>query len=506
MAIENFVSHSAPFGEALPIGNPHAVSASLPRLDDVRRLFRDHDAEAWASLQTTYPRFGDHPFIRQAAELCPINEGRSLVAFSSPQAAERLVDSVGPKEIVEPTILVDGTMTFLSFTPGTAETADLVKVAKKVGGGVPSSRRAEDFLIDQGILATPYEEVIDPEGTDVAVRQELQRIYDPLKPEVFLANSGMSAISAAIDALHYIRNRGQGTEETGRGVWVMLGNLYRDSEDLVIRRHEARKVKDVTDVAKIREMVEGQGERIAGLITEAPANPLLQSPDLEEVKAALGDIPLVVDVSTGGSIAVDAFPHADVVVESLTKFASGRGDLMMGAVIVNPDSRYADELHAALPARIEPPYHRDVARFSHELKDWYERAWRTGVNVLHLAEFFEGHPRIKAVHWAGSEKNDDGYARLARNNIEYPGLITVETKRALRPVYDALDLAKGPSFGTRFTLNTDFTGIVYPQEIRERDSASMLERRTGLTPRMLRVSVGTEDPDWLIDRYKEALS
>ncbi len=509
MAIENYVSHSAPFGEAIPSGNPHAVSVSLPTRQDVRLLFRDRDPAAWSELETTYPRFGEHPFIRESVALRLPQEGRVQSVVSSPAAAERLLDDVPAEQLLEPTIGVDGPMTFLSFEPGTEQALDILTVARKVRGDVPSSRRAEDFLIEHGVRDEPFEEVTVPEADEASVARDLQAVYAPSRPEIILANSGMSAVTATVEALDAIRNEGRVNGESGRDTWILLGNLYRDTEDMVMSKYKGRTrvVRDPTDTEGLKEAIEGLGDKVIGVITEAPANPLLDIPELEQVKETLGDIPLVVDVSSAGSMLVDAMPYADVVIESLTKFASGHGDIMMGSVAINPDSGYAAELSGVLPGAVEHPYARDVQRISHELSDWKARALRIGHNTRWLADFFESHPKVKHTHWAGeSRARHERYADIARNPLVPPGLITVDIKRSARPTYDALDLSKGPSFGTRFTINTDFVGIVYPQDIIDKFSSDMLRRRTGLSPNMIRVSVGTEDPSWLIDRYEQALS
>lgn len=507
MAIENYISHDAPFGEAMPAGNPHAVSVSMPTRRDVQRLFRDHDPAAWAALETTYPRFGEHPFIRSAVDLRPAQEGRVQVALSSAGAAEQLLDDIPPTELLEPAIAVDGPMTFLSFQPGTAETMDILTVAKKVAGDVPSSRRAEDFLIERGALAGPFREKIEPEADEASVARDLRAVYAPAEPEVILANSGMSAVAATVETLDKIRNEGRG--DNARDTWILLGNLYRDTEDLILSRYSGKTcvVADTADMDGLKERLEGLGDRVIGVITEAPTNPLMDIPDLEQAKEALGDIPLVVDVSSAGSMLVDALPHADAIVESLTKFASGYGDIMMGSVAINPEGKYASELKGMLPRRVQPPYGRDVQRIAHELAGWQERALRIGQNTLWLADFFEGHPKIKRTHWAGGSRAEhERYTRIARRPLVPPGLIAIDIKRSARPTYDALNLSKGPSFGTSFTLNTDFVGIVYPHDIGDKGSREMLRRRTGLSPNMIRVSVGTEDPFWLIDRYERALS
>ncbi len=509
MTREAFQSHSAPFGEAIPSVTPHAVSVSLPTIRDVELLFRRMSPEAWDGLETIYPRFGDHPFVKQALSHVAVAEGRQVVALSSPAAAESLAKRAG-KEARRPKIKMDGTMAFLSYTPKNAESVDVVNILKTETGWVPSSRRAEDYLIEKGDIPKAHEEAVDKSADHRAIETELQRIYLPAHPEVYLANSGMSAVTAAVDTLHTLRNADIKPKEgkPGRDTWIILGTPYHDTYGLLsgAAGRRTRLIPDPANTTALGKYVHDMPERIAGVITETPTNPLIAMPDLASVREVLGDIPLVVDVSTAGSMLVDAMPYADVVVESLTKNASGQGDVLMGAILLNPQSQYYGGLHNGLQLVIEPPYIRDVQRLAHEMKDWRQRAERAGGNVLRLAEFFENHNKIKSVYWTGSGESRDRYADIARGAMLHAGVITVEIKRSLRPTYDRLDLAKGPSFGTAFTLNTPYVQITHAMDILSASTRRMLEARTGLNPRLLRVSVGGENPEWLKDKYGQALA
>ncbi len=508
MTGENFISQNLPFGEAIP-DTPHGVSVSIPILHDADRLFRYQDPRAWEQLQTTYPRFGVHPFVGQALNTQDQVAGRTTVAVSSPEAADRLIKSLQVGEIARAEVVVDGVMTFLSYTPGTEEADDNVRVALKRTGFVASSRRAEDFLVDKGILEGRFKENVYYKSDEQTIVEHLRRPYFPALPDVYIANSGMSAIDAALESTYRVRNQGLPQDEAPRDVWIRLGTLYRDSEDLVNSKQpitRTRAVNDVTDMVTLKELVEANRGRIVGVITEVPTNPLMAVPNLEQVRDIIGDVPLIVDVSSAGSTVVNALPYADIVAESLTKFASGHGDIMMGALAVNPDSQYRIALLEQLSQTVEPPYIRDVQRLAYELTSWNERTRRIGSNVVLLAEFFESHPRIKRVHWTGSERSRDAFAEIARDATINAGVITIEVKYSMRSTYDALNLCKGPSFGTKYTLNTPYVHITQPHAIKDAAARQMLQRRSQLNPRMLRVSVGTEKPDELINRYNDALA
>jgi cystathionine gamma-synthase len=500
--------HSPPFGESIPLHNPHAVSVSLPTLGDVKRLFTENDPAAWAELKAIYPRFGNQPYVQMAVDLEVVGDGRAMVALSSPEAAERLVGLIPDEEVTEPEITGNDLMTFLSYRPLKPGSEQVVSNIKTQTGWVPSSRRAEDYLIARGLLGRRFHEPTSWRASEETVAEVIQRTYRPAKPDVLLTNSGMSAVSATIDTLHAIRNRGFRDDEPGRDTWIQIGTAYHDTESLLggkLPDVNTRVIRDVHDLATLREIIESRGSRIAGVITEAPTNPLLEVPDLERIKAAIGDIPLVVDVSTASSLLVEALPYADVIVESLTKSPSGGGDILMGAVILNPESQYVFELREHLPDQIEQPYLRDVQRLAYEINGWRSRAARVGRSTVALAKFFESQNSIKAVHWAGSAQSRVGYAALARYGELYPGLITFELQDGMEPVYDALDLPKGPSFGLSNTVNTPYFFITHGNTLHDSAEQAMVERRTGLNPRQLRVSVGTENADELIERYREAL-
>lgn len=509
MSIRPYQSHEAPFGEPIP-ATPHAVSVSLPTLADVAAVFKEHDKDAIAGLQTVYPRFGVHPFVAEANSYADIDPDREIVGMSSPAAAERLVKSMRAGEIVEHDIQVIGQMTFLSYEPRDAMIVPAVALSLRLTGEGASSRRAEDFLIQNATTGRRrHAEERDEDAIYWTVTEAIERIYGGAeKAEVFLTNSGQNAVSATINALHEVANMDAEHRDIGRDTWIRIGNLYRDTNDFMARKEpdvRTQPILDVYDIEQLKEVMQGSYYRIAGIITEAPTNPLLDVPDLEQIREVIGLRPLVVDVSTAGSMNVDALPYADVVVESLTKSASGYGDVMAGAVIVNQASQYAEAFVVEVLDRIEAPYEADIQRLAHELPSWKARAAKTGRNVVELAEFFDEHSAIDRVHWTGGGKQAELFAKLARGTLTHAGVITIEVCGDLAKVYDRLALSKGPSFGTYFTINTPYTQITAPQDIGTDLTRQKLADSTGLNPSMLRVSVGNENGNDLIAAYRDAL-
>ena len=86
-----------------------------------------------------------------------------------------------------------------------------------------------------------------------------------------------------------------------------------------------------------------------------------------------------------------------------------------------------------------------------------------------------------------------------------PGsLITVSLRGDLARFYDRVALPKGPSFGLGFTLLAPFLWLSHFEQVTTEQGRATL-RASGLDPDLIRLSVGTEDPDVLIRALDDAL-
>ena len=141
---------------------------------------------------------------------------------------------------------------------------------------------------------------------------------------------------------------------------------------------------------------------MAGILTEAPSNPMMQTPDLARLRG-LADrygCALVVDATLGTPHNVDVLPYADVVIESLTKYAAGSADVMAGAAVLNPSSRFYDAVRAEITEFLVPIYTADAGRLAHQIAGYAGRMKKVNRNTMALAEFFEERPSVRRVRWA----------------------------------------------------------------------------------------------------------
>lgn len=121
---------------------------------------------------------------------------------------------------------------------------------------------------------------------------------------------------------------------------------------LLAPSHGLLQVMDITNAAALTATLHRFGPRIAGVVTECPTNPLVQSPDISALASlvtAAGAV-LVLDPTMSGLSNTNVLPFADIVTLSLTKFSGSGGDVMAGAWMCNPTSPFVARTEAAAHA------------------------------------------------------------------------------------------------------------------------------------------------------------
>ncbi|KAK3364054.1 pyridoxal phosphate-dependent transferase [Lasiosphaeria hispida] len=146
--------------------------------------------------------------------------------------------------------------------------------------------------------------------------------------------------------------------------------------------------------------------QLDALFTEFPGNPLLQSPDLARLHALARKYNFVLVV--------------DVMCTSLTKMFSGACNVMGGAVTLSPTSPFTEGLGKALG----------------------ERVGEFGTLSAEKVDMLLGHPAVAEVYYPEGSASQDVYDRFLSVRFTTPAKAVA--------LYDALDVAKGPSLGTNF--------------------------------------------------------
>lgn len=245
------------------------------------------------------------------------------------------------------------------------------------------------------------------------------------------------------------------------------------------------------------------GERFLGLFCEFPGNPVLSCPNLQRIRALADefDFAVVVDETIGTFANVNVLQYADVVVSSLTKIFSGDANVMGGSAVLNPVSKYYTALKAAAQKDYEDTYWpEDVIFLERNSRDFMTRIDRINANAEAICEVLVNNPLVKTVHYPKHNESKANYDAVKLPSGGYGGLLSVVFHRKADAMvfYDSIETAKGPSLGTNFTLTSPYVVLAHYAEL---DWAASL----GVDPDLIRISVGLEDTDRLVDVFQSAL-
>ncbi|KAI6040911.1 pyridoxal phosphate-dependent transferase [Pisolithus marmoratus] len=262
---------------------------------------------------------------------------------------------------------------------------------------------------------------------------------------------------------------------------------------------------------------------ILALYTECPSNPLLHTVNMPRLRALADkyDFLIVIDETVGTFANVDVLPYADIIATSLSKYFDGYATTLGGSLVINPRMRHHALLRERLGSVFEDTYFDlDAIVLERNSRDFLERMRIINANAEHICDFL--HTRsieggasgsegavIKKVHYPkymSSERYEICRRRLPNGELDnksggYTGLfsLTFTSMKASRAFYDALEAAKGPSLGTTFTLACPYTLLGHYHELE-------WAAGFGVEEGLVRVSVGTEDREVLLEVIEAALS
>jgi len=352
-----------------------------------------------------------------------------------------------------------------------------------------SSRQAEDLLIVHGLRESRFEEATFQGNALNKVESDLAQQIGCRQSDVLVCASGMNAFYAGFRAVQELQQSRQ------RTAWIQLGWLYLDSgcvlQEFLGDDESLECIYDVFDVDALLARIRSWGDKLAAVVVECPSNPLIRVCELRRIAAAVreqGGV-MVVDPTIASVYNVDVLPWADLLVTSLTKYAAIEGDIMVGALAVNPQSSFYGDLILRTSSCYVPPYVRDLARLAHEMEAAPAAIEKMNANAAQLCTFLRGHPAVKKIYCAGCSEHID---EVARGDEPVGVVITIELVGDMEKFYDAVRVMKGPSFGTRFTLLCPFMYLAHYDLVTTEEGRAHLAS-VGIDPELIRISVGAED-------------
>jgi len=278
------------------------------------------------------------------------------------------------------------------------------------------------------------------------------------------------------------------------------GGTYRLFERVLRRSQLDFTYVDTSDCDQIRAAITPSTKM---LFIETPTNPTLRLTDLEAA-SALGHeygLAVVVDntfASPYGQRPIDL--GADMVLHSTTKFLNGHSDSIGGAVIARRDEHieWLKFVQNAEGAILGP---MDAWLVLRGTKTLPVRMERHNTNAQAVAEFLDRHPKVSRVHYPGLPSHPQ-HALATRQMRGYGGIVSFELgslERARVFLNHVTLCALAESLGGVETL------ISHPATMTHASVPPERRQAIGLTDDMVRISVGLEDLDDLLDDLTQAL-
>ncbi len=240
------------------------------------------------------------------------------------------------------------------------------------------------------------------------------------------------------------------------------------------------------------------------IFSESPTNPYLRVLDLPRAVDIARRHHLILVVDSTFATPINQRPlefGVDLVIHSATKYLGGHNDLLAGAV-VGPKALVTEikKSRGVLGGTIGP---QDAYLLLRGLKTLALRVQRHNENGLRVAQFLEGHPKVRRVYYPGLPSHPD-YTVAREQMTGFGGVVSFEIEGDLKSTgafVDALRLpCIGPSLGGVESLVEQVALQSYYELTTEQ------RRQAGISDELVRYAVGIEDADDLIADLEQALA
>ena len=237
---------------------------------------------------------------------------------------------------------------------------------------------------------------------------------------------------------------------------------------------------------------------------ETPTNPLLKITDLNAISkiAKKHQILFGVDSTFATPVFLRPFEFgADIVMHSTTKYISGHNQIIGGIIISNDEEiqermKFVQKTIGAVPS----PFDCWLTLLG--VKTLHLRMHRHASNAQAVAEFLESHPQVEKITYPGL-KSHPQYGVAKEQMDGFSGMISFELKGGIPAGTTVMNNVKLCSLAE--SLGAVETMITHPASMTHVDVPAEERHARGLTDGLVRISVGIEDPEDIIDDLKQAL-
>tara|TARA_Y100000994_G_scaffold164153_1_gene134851 strand:- start:76 stop:1218 length:1143 start_codon:yes stop_codon:yes gene_type:complete len=288
---------------------------------------------------------------------------------------------------------------------------------------------------------------------------------------------------------------------------IATHDLYGGSYRLFIKIFETFKLKfhfvDMQHIDTIKTKINKNTKLIW---VETPTNPMMNIIDIQAVSvlAKEKNILLAVDNTFASPYLQNPLLlGADIVMHSATKYIAGHSDLILGALIVN-SKNIEEQLRFIQNASGAVPGPMDCFLTLRGIKTLAVRMERHCINGRKIAEFLVENPLIEKVYWPGLTDHPNHF--LAKNQMnDFGGMISFVPKGS--NYNKAIKIIENLKM---FTLAESLGGVeslaCHPASMTHASIPKNLREKSGVLDSLIRLSVGIEDFQDLIDDIQQAIN
>ncbi|WP_025125557.1 trans-sulfuration enzyme family protein [Myroides odoratimimus] len=333
--------------------------------------------------------------------------------------------------------------------------------------------------------------------TNNPTRQALEELVASLEngAKGFAFGSGLAAIDAVFKTLS------QGDEVIA--VANIYGGTYRLLNEVYAKFGIKTHYVDTTVATNVEKAINDKTKLIW---IESPTNPTLRISDIQAITsiAKQHNVWVCVDNTFATPIAQKPLDlGADIVVHSATKYIAGHSDVVAGLVITKTEEiGKVIKFHQNSTGAILSPFDsfltiRGIETLLLRYKGYSE-------NAVQIAEYLSTHPKIDKIYYPGL-KSHEGYELAKKQQKYFGGVISFDLKENTREA--ALQVIQSLKL---FTLTEGLGGIKslsnYPFEMSHGSVPKETKIQAGITESLIRLSIGLEETEDLIEDIKQALA
>ena len=303
---------------------------------------------------------------------------------------------------------------------------------------------------------------------------------------------------AAIDCIIKMLNPGDEVISTND----LYGGSYRLFKTIFEKYGIVFHFVDMNNATNVEAFV---NEKTKLIWVETPTNPMMNIVDIEEMAK--------VAKKANALLAVDntfATPYlqnpldlgADIVMHSATKYLGGHSDVVMGALVTSNDA-IAKEMYRIQNSSGAVTAPMDSFLVLRGIKTLHIRMQRHCENGEKIAHFLKTHPKIENVYWPGFETHPNH--EIAKKQMNgFGGMISFSLKG--NKLEDAHEIVKRVElFALAESLGGVESLIGHPASMTHASIPKVEREKSGIVDSLIRLSVGIEDVEDLIDDLKQAL-